>query len=158
MLEAEISSGKCPCELCSTNGLAMEKELYIESVGDAGSSGASKSCICVLKPPATYEWLTPTDPARHQRKGKYRGVLVSGDITASLIHLFPSWPPLAHWGRFFFVIKAFNTTLARLPVSGGLITLTKTHHLRLTNLPGHCSQPVLCMLPGSSPFSLTLSL
>lgn len=47
----DISPGKCPCELCSTNGLAMEKELYIESVGDAGSSGASKSCICVLKPP-----------------------------------------------------------------------------------------------------------
>lgn len=70
MLEAEISSGKCPCELCSTNGLAMEKELYIESVGDAGSSGANKSCICVLKPPATYEWLTPTDTARHLRKGK----------------------------------------------------------------------------------------
>lgn len=90
MLKAEISSGKCPCELCSTNGLAMEKELYIESVGDAGSSGASKSCICVLKPPATYEWLTPTDPALHLRKGKYRGVLVSGDITASLIHVFPS--------------------------------------------------------------------
>lgn len=52
-VKVEISSGKCPCELCSTNGLAMEKELYIESVGDAGSSGASKSCICVLKPPAT---------------------------------------------------------------------------------------------------------
>lgn len=54
-VRVEISSGKCSCELCSTNGLAMEKELYIESVGDAGSSGASKSCICVLKPPATYE-------------------------------------------------------------------------------------------------------
>lgn len=51
----------------STNGQAMEKELYIESVGDAGSSGASKSYICVLKPPATYEWLTPTDPMQHQR-------------------------------------------------------------------------------------------
>lgn len=51
----DISPGKCPCELCSTNGPAMEKELYIESVGDAGSSGASKSCICVLKPPATDE-------------------------------------------------------------------------------------------------------
>lgn len=42
-VRVEISSGECPCELCSTNGLAMEKELYIESVGDAGSSGASKS-------------------------------------------------------------------------------------------------------------------
>lgn len=51
----DSSPGKCPCELCSTNGRAMEKELYLESVGDAGSSGASKSCICVLKPPATYE-------------------------------------------------------------------------------------------------------
>lgn len=64
----DISPGKCPCELCSTNGLAMEKELYLESVGDAGSSGASKSCICVLKPPATYEWLTPTDPVQQLRK------------------------------------------------------------------------------------------
>lgn len=51
----DLSSSKCPCELCSTNGIAMEKELYIDSVGDGGSSGASKSCICVLKPPATYE-------------------------------------------------------------------------------------------------------
>lgn len=47
----EVSSGQCPCEPCTTNGLAMEKELYIASVGDAGSSGASESCICVLKPP-----------------------------------------------------------------------------------------------------------
>lgn len=54
-VRVESSSGKHPCELCPTNGLAMEKELYIESVGDAGCSGASKSCICVLKPPATYE-------------------------------------------------------------------------------------------------------
>lgn len=54
-VSAHISSGKCPCELYSTNGQAMEKELYIESVGDVGSTGASKSCICVLKPPATYE-------------------------------------------------------------------------------------------------------
>lgn len=42
-VRVEISSGECPCEPCSTNGPAMEKELYIESVGDAGSSGASKS-------------------------------------------------------------------------------------------------------------------
>lgn len=54
-VRVEISSGEHPHELCSTNGLAMEKELYLESVGDAGNSGASKSCICVLKPPAAYE-------------------------------------------------------------------------------------------------------
>lgn len=64
----DISPGKCPCELYSTNGPAMEKELYIESVGDAGGSGASKSCVCVLKPPSTYEWLTPTDPVQQLRK------------------------------------------------------------------------------------------
>lgn len=55
-VRVEISSGECPCEPCSTNGPAMEKELYIESVGDAGSSGASKSWICVLKPPR-YQWM-----------------------------------------------------------------------------------------------------
>lgn len=35
----------------------MEKELYLESVGDAGILDASKSCICVLKPPH-YLWMT----------------------------------------------------------------------------------------------------
>lgn len=68
MLEQNSSSGKRPCELCSTNGPAMEKELYIESVGDDGSSSASKSCICVLKPPATNEWLTLTYQVQTYKK------------------------------------------------------------------------------------------
>jgi len=96
----EISSGKCPCELCSTNGLAMEKELYIESVGDAGSSGASKSWICVLKPPATNEWLTPTDPVQHLRKTRRRSCKqrYRGFIAPFVSQ--PNPPPPAHRGRF----------------------------------------------------------
>lgn len=153
-VRAEISSGKCPCELCSTNGLAMEKELYIESVGDASSSGASKSCICVLKPPATNEWLTPKDPVQYLRKirrhaCKHWYQCFSAPFVSKLTTVSSS-------GDILSAVKGFSTILMRLLVSGDLITLPKTRHLRLMNLFGHCCQPMLRMLPGSSPISLTL--
>lgn len=64
----DVSSGKCPYEPCSTNGWAMEKDLFLVSVGDTGCCGASKSYICVLKPPATFKWLTPTDSVQQLKK------------------------------------------------------------------------------------------
>lgn len=86
-VRVESSSGKHPCELWPTNGLAMEKELYIESVGDAGSSGASKSCICVLKPPATWMINSHRPSAALQKNAD---MPVNNDIPASLLYLFQS--------------------------------------------------------------------
>lgn len=153
-VRAEISSGKCPCELCSTNGPAMEKELYIESVGDAGSSGASKSCICVLKPPATNEWLTPKDPVQHLRKIHRHAC--KHWYQCFIAPFVPTLTTVSSSGDILSAVKGFGAILTRLLVSGDLITLTKTRHLRLMNLFGHCSRPMLRMLPGSSPFPLTL--
>lgn len=65
----------------------MEKELYIASAGDVGSSGASQSCV--LKPPHHLLMIYFQRPAATPEENT-ESVVIVGSASASPLHFFLS--------------------------------------------------------------------